>query len=100
MRTPIIAGNWKMTLRGSEALGLVEALKPLIQGVSGVEVVVCPVFTVLESVSGALSGTAIELGGQNCYVKASGAFTGAISPQMLLDAGCTWTLVGHSERRQ
>lgn len=100
MRTPIIAGNWKMNLRGSEARGLVEALKPLIQGVSGVEVVVCPVFTVLESVSGALSGTAIELGGQNCYAKESGAFTGEISPQMLLDAGCTWTLVGHSERRQ
>lgn len=100
MRTPIIAGNWKMNLPISEARGLAEALTSLLEGVSGVEVVVCPVFTVLGSVADVLSNSSIELGGQNCYTKESGAFTGEISPQMLLDVGCTWTLVGHSERRQ
>ena len=84
----------------SEALGLVEGLKPLIADVKGVDVVVCPVYTALYPVGQALKGSNIAMGGQNCYVKASGAYTGEVSPQFLQDVGCTWTIVGHSERRQ
>jgi len=100
VRKPLIAGNWKMNLLVTDAIKLVEGLKPLVREVSGVDIVVCPAFTALYAVGQALKGSSIELGGQNCYVKDSGAFTGEISPQMLLDVGCTWTIIGHSERRQ
>ncbi len=83
-----------------EALDLVNELKPLVAGVEGVDIVVCPVFTALYPVAETLKGTNIQLGAQNCYSKESGAYTGEISPQMLKDAGCTWTIIGHSERRQ
>ena len=99
MRTPLIAGNWKMNLLTGPAVDLVNQLKPLVQGASNVEVVVCPVFTVLPSVRDALKGSAIALGGQNCYHEESGAYTGEVSPQMLKDAGCSWVIIGHSERR-
>lgn len=100
MRTPLIAGNWKMNLLIGDAIKLVNELKPLLAGVKGAETVVCPVFTALHAVGQALKGSNIAMGGQNCYLKESGAFTGEISPQMLLDAGCAWTIIGHSERRQ
>jgi len=99
LRTPIIAGNWKMNLSTAHAVALATALKSELSGIEGVEVVVCPVFTVLSAVSGALDGT-IELGGQNCYTAEDGAYTGEISPQLLQDVGCSWVIVGHSERRQ
>lgn len=100
MRTPLIAGNWKMNKKIDEAVALVNALKPSVAGVQGVEVVVCPTFVALDAVGKALAGSNIAMGAQNCYVKESGAYTGELSPQMLLDAGCTWTIIGHSERRQ
>jgi triosephosphate isomerase len=78
---------------------LVNQLKPLVRDASNVEVVVCPVFTVLPSVRDALKGSAIALGGQNCFHEENGAYTGEISPQMLKDVGCTWVIIGHSERR-
>lgn len=100
VRTPLVAGNWKMNKTIAEAVETVEALKPLVAGISTVEVVVCPVFTALHATSEAAKGSNIAVGGQNCYTKASGAYTGEISPQMLLDAGCSWVIIGHSERRQ
>ena len=100
MRKALVAGNWKMNLLVSEAVKLVTALKPLVKDVTGVEIVVCPVFTALHAVGEVLKGSNIAMGGQNCYVKESGAFTGEVSPQMLRDVGCTWTIIGHSERRQ
>ncbi len=100
MRKPLIAGNWKMNLEVGEAVGLVNALKPLVEDTSGVDIVVCPTFVALYPVAEALAGSNIELGGQNCYPKESGAFTGEISPHMLQDAGCQWVIIGHSERRQ
>lgn len=100
MRTPLIAGNWKMNKKIGEAVALVEALKPLVADVKGVEIVVCPTFVALDATGKALQGSNIALGAQNCYVKESGAYTGELSPQMLQDAGCTWTIIGHSERRQ
>jgi triosephosphate isomerase (TIM) len=100
MRTPLIAGNWKMNKQRDEAVALVDSLKPLVAGVSGVEIVVCPTFVVLAAVHDSVEGSNIAVGGQNCYHKEAGAFTGEVSPQMLLDVGCTWTIIGHSERRQ
>lgn len=99
-RTPLVAGNWKMNKLIGEAVATVEALKPLVSGVNNVDIVVCPVFTALHAASQAAQGSNIEVGAQNAYVKESGAYTGELSPQMLKDAGCTWTILGHSERRQ
>ncbi len=100
MRTPLVAGNWKMNLLIDDSVKTASELKSLVADVSTVEIVVCPVFTALRAVSDALKGANVAVGGQNCYLKESGAFTGEISPQMLADAGCTWTIIGHSERRQ
>ena len=100
VRKPLVAGNWKMNLLVADAVELVKALKPLVQDVSAVDLVVCPPFTALHAVSETLKGSNIAVGGQDCYVKESGAFTGEIAPQMLRDVGCAWTIVGHSERRQ
>lgn len=100
MRTPLIAGNWKMNLLTDDAVRLAQDLARGTQGLSGVEIVVCPAFTVLQAVAAALKGSPIGLGAQNCYVSENGAYTGEISPHMLRDAGCTWTIIGHSERRQ
>ncbi|MCP4644843.1 MAG: triose-phosphate isomerase [bacterium] len=100
MRKPLIAGNWKMNKLVGEAVATVNELKPLVAGVADVDIVVCPVFTALYAVGEALKGSNIEMGGQNSYVKESGAYTGELSPQMLADVGCAWTILGHSERRQ
>lgn len=99
MRKTIIAGNWKMNKLVAESVATVEALKPLVAGVDTVEIVVCPVFTSLYATGQALAGSNIQMGAQNSYVKAEGAYTGEIAPQMLLDVGCQWTILGHSERR-
>jgi triosephosphate isomerase len=88
-----------MNLLRSDAAALSEALKSNLAETNGVEVVVCPVASMLNKVSGVLGETSIEVSGQNCYHSENGAFTGEISPQMLQDAGCTWTILGHSERR-
>lgn len=79
---------------------MVATLKPLVAGSTTVDIVVCPVFTSLHAVAQALKGSNIEVGAQNCYPKESGAYTGEVAPQMLLDAGCAWTIIGHSERRE
>ena len=100
MRTPVIAGNWMMNLLVGDALSLVEELKELLAEVTDVEIVVCPPYTALYPVGQALAGSTIALGGQDCYPVENGAYTGEISPSMLKDAGCAWTIVGHSERRR
>ena len=100
MRTPVIAGNWKMNLLVGDTLSLVEELKELLAEVTDVEIVVCPPYTALYPVGQALAGSTIALGGQDCYPVENGAYTGEISPSMLKDAGCAWTIVGHSERRR
>jgi len=100
LRTPLIAANWKMNKLVDDAVATATALKPLVADAAGVEIVVCPVFTVLQAVGKALVGSNVALGAQNCYVKESGAYTGELSPQMLQDVGCAWVIIGHSERRQ
>jgi len=83
-----------------EATELIRGIKERIQSISAVDIMVAPPFTVLESVGRELINTRIHLGAQDVYFEKSGAFTGEISPGMLVDAGCTHVIVGHSERRQ
>jgi len=99
MRKPVIAGNWKCNLTVQEAEALVSQLKGSAD-VDGVEVVVCPPFTALSSVGRLLKGSRIGLGAQDLFWEPRGAFTGEISPTMLVDAGCRYVIIGHSERRQ
>lgn len=99
-RKPIIAGNWKMYKTVSEAVAFVEELKQAVGDSKGVEVVVCPPFTALAQVVKVLQGSGIAVGAQNVYWADEGAFTGEISPLMLKEAGCTYVIIGHSERRQ
>jgi triosephosphate isomerase len=102
MRTPPLAGNWKMYKTVPEATALAEAL---LRGLgdtpaSDREVLICPPFTALHALGQLLRNTPIGLGGQDVFYEEQGAFTGAISPLMLRDAGCRYAIVGHSERRQ
>lgn len=101
MRKPIIAGNWKM-YKGDHAAAL-ELASQLAQSVgveSVVDVVLCPPYTALAVVGQVIKGTVICLGAQNVHPKAEGAFTGEIAAEFLADAGCSYVIVGHSERRQ
>lgn len=100
MRKPIIAGNWKMNKTTADGIQLAKDLAALVSDAKDVDIVVCPVFTILASVKEALAGTNISVGAQNIHWEAKGAFTGEISADMLKDVGATYTLVGHSERRQ
>jgi triosephosphate isomerase len=100
MRRPLIAGNWKLNLLRSPAVDLAGALRRGLDGELAVEVAVCPVFTCLPAVAEALLGSPIGVGGQDCSWQESGAFTGEVSPGMLKDAGASYVIVGHSERRQ
>ena len=99
MRKKIIAGNWKMNKTVAEALALVEELKPLLAGQAGADVVVCPPYTALHAVQGALQGTGIDLGAQDAFWKASGAYTSQVSLPMLQDVGVAYVILGHSETR-
>jgi triosephosphate isomerase (TIM) len=100
MRKPVIAGNWKLYKTKEEALALIGELAPLVAGVTEVEIVVAPVFTVLPTLVGAVSGTPINLAAQDVFWEEEGAFTGEVSPRMLLDAGASHVIIGHSERRE
>ncbi|MYK17092.1 triose-phosphate isomerase [Candidatus Poribacteria bacterium] len=100
MRTPIIAGNWKLNNTVSEAVSLTTALKPLVAGCTDVEIIVAPPFTALASVSSTISDSNIRLAAQDFYWEDSGAYTGEISAPMLKDVGCDYVIIGHSERRQ
>ncbi len=98
MRTPIIAGNWKMNTTVAEALELIGAMRERLQRIRGVEVVICPPFVSLVRAAEALEGTPIRLGAQNMHFEEKGAFTGEISPLMLKGL-CEYVILGHSERR-
>lgn len=98
MRTPFIAGNWKMYNTIAEARHLVSEMVPGLQAIKSVEKVLCPPFTSLLAVRSLLEGTEIGLGGQDVYWETSGAFTGEVSPTMLAEL-CQYVIIGHSERR-
>jgi len=99
-RKPIIAGNWKMYKTSADAVALVNALKKEVAGITQSEIVVCPPFTALPAVAGALAGANIQLGAQNVHWEKEGAFTGEIAPAMLKEFCVRYAVVGHSERRQ
>jgi triosephosphate isomerase len=100
MRTSLIAGNWKMHKTVREAHDLAAGLMTRLSDVAATDVVVCPPFTALAEVGRTLTGSPIELGAQDLHWEAKGAFTGEISAPMLWDLGCTYVIVGHSERRR
>jgi triosephosphate isomerase len=99
-RIPIIAGNWKMNKTATEARDLASKLIPLVSGVKDRDIVLAPPFTSLPAVAGAIKGTNMSLAAQDLFWEEKGAFTGEISAEMLLDLGCKYVIIGHSERRQ
>ena len=99
MRKKIIAGNWKMNKTPSEAVALINELKPLVQN-EDVDVVFCvPAIDIIPAMEAA-KGSNIAIGAENMYYEESGAYTGEISPAMLVDAGVKYVVLGHSERRE
>ena len=100
MRTPFVAGNWKLNKTPDEAEILARCVVDAASGITGVDVAICPPFTALERVAGVVRGTAVGLGAQNVYWASEGAFTGEVSAPMLLTCGCEYVILGHSERRQ
>jgi triosephosphate isomerase len=100
LRIPLIAGNWKMYKTGPEAVATAARLVELVGSDSAVDVMIAPPFTALVPVAQMLESSPIALGAQNLHWEAEGAYTGEISPGMLKAAGCTYVLIGHSERRQ
>ncbi len=99
-RLPFIAGNWKMNKTVSEAVDLARELRVSLSAVDGVEVAVAPPFTALFAVGKELEGSPIQLAAQNLFWEEKGAYTGEISPPMIKEVGCTYVILGHSERRQ
>jgi triosephosphate isomerase len=100
MRTKFIAGNWKMFTTQATARQLAAAVAGGLGNEERVRVAVCPPFPYLLPVADALRGSRVALGAQDVYPEKEGAFTGEVSPTMLLDCGCRYVIVGHSERRQ
>lgn len=99
-RKYFIAGNWKMNKTAAEATALINGIKALEGSQTKVDVAVCPPFTALDAASKALAGSTVKLGAQNIYPKANGAYTGEVAPDMLKEFGCTYVILGHSERRE
>lgn len=104
LRTPVIAGNWKLYKTGPEGAAFVEALVELLTrrlgSDWGVEVVVAPPFTSIYQVAQAAQGKRVAVAAQDVYWAEEGAFTGEVAPHMVKDAGAVWAIIGHSERRQ
>src|SRR5205814_207949 len=98
-RRKLIAGNWKMNLTRGQAVTLARELVRGAEPYEKFDIAVCPPAVYLDAVHHELQGTTISLGGQNLYHEASGAFTGEVSAAMLLDVGCKYVMLGHSERR-
>ena len=98
MRTPVVAGNWKMYKTVTEARHMVSEMVPGLQAIKGVEKVLCPPFTALLAVSALLEGTDIGIGAQNMHWENAGAYTGEVSPLMVAEI-CQYIILGHSERR-
>jgi len=99
MRPRIVAGNWKMNTTRETGRQLTAGIVKGLGSEQHVTVILCPPFPYLISVGEVLAGSTVALGAQNCYDQPKGAFTGEVSPAMLLDVGCRYVIVGHSERR-
>jgi triosephosphate isomerase len=98
-RRKFVAGNWKMNTTLAEAKALAAAVAQGVGATSTADVAVCPPFPWLPAVADAVKGSAVAVGAQNCHPQKSGAYTGEVSAAMLLEAGCKYVIVGHSERR-
>src|SRR5450759_3009558 len=98
MRTPFVAGNWKMNKTIAEARALMAEMSPALHAIKGVEKAVCPSFMALFPVAALLAGTDIGLGAQDMHWEAKGAFTGEVAPGMVAEF-CKYVIIGHSERR-
>jgi len=99
-RTPIVFGNWKLNKTIDEALGLVTDLRNKLAAVRDVDVGVAPVYVAIQPVAKRLEDSNIAVAGQDCHWQDRGAWTGTVSPSLLRDAGASWVIIGHSERRQ
>jgi triosephosphate isomerase len=99
-RKPMIAGNWKLHNTVSESRALARAIAGRVGNPLACDVVLAPVATSLAAVKQAVDGSAVRVAAQNTYWEDSGAFTGELSPALLLDVGCEYCIIGHSERRQ
>lgn len=97
-RRAVIAGNWKMNCLRDEGLALAKAVSAAADDYD-CDFVICPPATLLQSVSSAVVGSALAVGGQDCHTQARGAYTGDVAAEMLKDSGCRYVIVGHSERR-
>ena len=100
MRTPLIAGNWKMFKTVHEAIVFAKELRILVKDASGVEIVVAPPFTAVHAVAEALRNTNVFVSAQDLHWEKEGAFTGEVSAAMIKDAGAEYVIIGHSERRR
>jgi triosephosphate isomerase len=101
MRRPFVAGNWKMNTIRADGVALAKAVADEVRGSKpAVDVAVCPPFPYLLPVGEALAGSGVWLGAQNAHHASPGAFTGEVALPMLVDCGCQWVILGHSERRQ
>jgi len=98
-RKKFVAGNWKMNTTRAEAVALAEGIVKGVGSDSRVDVAVCPPFVWLTAVAGVLKGSPVALGAQDVHFEKKGAYTGEISPAMLVEAGCKYVIIGHSERR-
>ena len=98
-RMPLIAGNWKMNTTVKEAVYLIKKMAGRLNKIQGVEKVICPPFVSLIPAQAVLKGCSVKLGAQNVFYEEKGAYTGEISPLMLVDL-CEYVIIGHSERRQ
>ena len=99
-RRTVIAGNWKMNMTPKSAVALIEEMKPLVAGKDACDVVLCVPAIDIPAAVEAAKGSNIKIGAENVHFKASGAYTGEISAQMLVEAGVEYVVIGHSERRQ
>ncbi len=99
MRRPFIAGNWKMHTDRVSAIALAEGVAAQSAAFGHADLAVCPPYVYLDAVARAVAGSNLAVGAQNMYHEASGAYTGEVSATMLLDVGCKYVILGHSERR-
>ena len=100
MRTPLIAGNWKMFKTVAEAVVFAKELRSLVKDISGVDIVVAPPFTAIHAVAEALRNANVAVSAQDVYWEKEGAFTGEVSAGMIKEAGAEYAIIGHSERRR
>jgi len=100
MRKPFISANWKMNKTIEETEEFINSFLPMVKDVTDVDILIAPPFTSIQIAAGFLKASNVKLGAQNVFYEEKGAFTGEISPAMLLSCGCSHVIIGHSERRQ